>query len=44
MWRFGHQRRYATFFDVRYAHILDLRTGWPVADAPHSVTAIVATV
>jgi FAD:protein FMN transferase len=24
---------------VRYGHVLDARTGWPVQDAPRSVTA-----
>jgi thiamine biosynthesis lipoprotein len=27
----------------RLGHILDARTGWPVADAPRSVTVLAAT-
>jgi thiamine biosynthesis lipoprotein len=34
----GDSRRYLLKDGVRYGHILDPRTGWPVADAPRSVT------
>ena len=34
----GDSRRYLQKDGVRYGHILDPRTGWPVADSPRSVT------
>ena len=34
----GDSRRFILKDGVRYGHILDPRTGWPVADAPRSVT------
>jgi FAD:protein FMN transferase len=34
----GNTHRYFIIDDVRYGHILDPRTGWPVCDAPLSVT------
>jgi len=34
----GDSRRYLMKDGVRYGHILDPRTGWPVAHAPRSVT------
>jgi thiamine biosynthesis lipoprotein len=34
----GDSRRYLLKEGVRYGHILDPRTGWPVANAPRSVT------
>jgi thiamine biosynthesis lipoprotein len=34
----GDSRRYLLKDGVRYGHILDPRTGWPVAQAPRSVT------
>ncbi|MFA5531437.1 MAG: FAD:protein FMN transferase [Thiohalomonadaceae bacterium] len=34
----GDARRYLIKDGVRYSHILDPRTGWPVPDAPRSVT------
>jgi thiamine biosynthesis lipoprotein len=34
----GDSRRYLLKDGVRYGHILDPRTGWPVAHAPRSVT------
>jgi thiamine biosynthesis lipoprotein len=34
----GDARRYLLKEGVRYGHILDPRTGWPVAGAPRSVT------
>ena len=34
----GDTRRFVTFNGIRYGHILDPRTGWPVAGAPQSVT------
>lgn len=39
----GDARRYLLKNGVRYSHILDPRTGWPVPDAPHSVTVIADT-
>ena len=39
----GDARRYLLRDGVRYGHILDPRTGWPVADAPRSVTVAAAT-
>ncbi|MGW8228796.1 MAG: FAD:protein FMN transferase, partial [Gammaproteobacteria bacterium] len=34
----GDARRYLLKDGIRYSHILDPRSGWPVKDAPHSVT------
>lgn len=34
----GDARRFILAKGNRYGHILDPRTGWPVQDAPHSVT------
>jgi len=34
----GDARRFLLEDGVRYGHILDLRTGWPVRDTPRSVT------
>jgi FAD:protein FMN transferase len=34
----GDTHRYLVRDGVRYGHILDPRTGWPVRDAPRSVT------
>ena len=34
----GDSRRFLLKEGVRYGHILDPRTGWPVANAPRSVT------
>ncbi len=39
----GDARRYLLKDGVRYGHILDPRTGWPVADAPRSVTTVAST-
>jgi thiamine biosynthesis lipoprotein len=39
----GDARRYLLKDGVRYSHILDPRTGWPVADAPRSVTVAAGT-
>ena len=39
----GDVRRYLLKDGVRYSHILDPRTGWPVRDAPHSVTVVAGT-
>lgn len=36
----GDARRYLLKDGVRYGHILDPRTGWPVAGAPRSVTVV----
>jgi thiamine biosynthesis lipoprotein len=34
----GDSRRFLMKNGIRYGHILDPRTGWPVRDAPRSVT------
>jgi len=34
----GDSHRFLLKDSIRYGHILDPRTGWPVADAPRSVT------
>jgi thiamine biosynthesis lipoprotein len=34
----GDSRRFLLKDGIRYGHVLDPRTGWPVADAPRSVT------
>ena len=39
----GDARRYLLKDGVRYSHILDPRTGWPVKDPPRSVTVAAAT-
>lgn len=39
----GDARRYLLKDGVRYGHILDPLTGWPVADAPRSVTVAADT-
>jgi thiamine biosynthesis lipoprotein len=39
----GDARRYVRWRGKRLGHILDPRTGWPVADAPRSVTVLAAT-
>ncbi|KAA1175712.1 FAD:protein FMN transferase [Marinobacter salinexigens] len=39
----GDSRRYLVKDGVRYGHILDPRTGWPVPEAPHSVTVAAPT-
>jgi len=39
----GDTRRYLCSNGVRYSHILDLRTGWPVPEAPRSVTVVAGT-
>jgi thiamine biosynthesis lipoprotein len=39
----GDARRYLFKSGVRYSHILDPRTGWPVPDPPRSVTVAAAT-
>jgi len=36
----GDARRFLLKDGVRYSHVLDPRTGWPVRDAPRSVTAL----
>ena len=36
----GDARRYLLKNGVRYSHILDPRSGWPVKDAPRSVTVL----
>jgi thiamine biosynthesis lipoprotein len=39
----GDTRRYVLRDGKRYSHILDARTGWPVENAPHSVTVTADT-
>ncbi len=39
----GDARRYLLHEGVRYGHVLDPRTGWPVQGAPRSVTVAAAT-
>ena len=36
----GDARRYLLKDGIRYSHILDPHTGWPVPGAPHSVTVV----
>lgn len=39
----GDARRFVRWQGKRLGHILDPRTGWPVEDAPRSVTVVAAT-
>ena len=39
----GDTKRFLLRDGVRYSHILDVRTGWPVVDVPHSVTVAAAS-
>lgn len=39
----GDSRRVLVREGIRYGHILDPRTGWPVEDAPRSVTVVAST-
>ncbi|MCW9013250.1 MAG: FAD:protein FMN transferase [Gammaproteobacteria bacterium] len=39
----GDARRYLLKDGIRYSHILDPTTGWPVPDAPRSVTVVANT-
>lgn len=39
----GDARRFLVSDGVRYGHLLDPRTGWPVPDTPHSVTVAADT-
>jgi len=39
----GDTRRFLLRDGVRYSHILDVRTGWPVRDVPRSVTVAAAS-
>ena len=39
----GDARRFLLKDGVRYCHILDPTTGWPVVDAPHSITVAADT-
>jgi thiamine biosynthesis lipoprotein len=39
----GDARRFVLKDGVRYSHILDARTGWPVRDAPRSITVLANT-
>jgi thiamine biosynthesis lipoprotein len=39
----GNSHRYLERDGVRYSHILDARTGWPVTDAPQSITVQAST-
>ena len=39
----GNTRRFLVHDGVRYSHILDPTTGWPVMDAPHAITVAADT-
>jgi thiamine biosynthesis lipoprotein len=39
----GDSRRFVVRDGHRYSHILDARTGWPVRNAPHSITVAADT-
>lgn len=39
----GDSHRYVRHRGVRYGHVLNPQTGWPIADAPRSVTVHAAT-
>lgn len=39
----GDTRRFLLRDGVRYSHILNPLTGWPVRDAPHSITVLAGT-
>lgn len=39
----GDQKRFLEKDGQRYCHILDPRTGWPVSNAPHSITTLAPT-
>jgi thiamine biosynthesis lipoprotein len=39
----GDARRFLLRGGIRYSHILDPATGWPVGDAPHSITVAADT-
>lgn len=39
----GDARRYLVANNKRYGHVLDPKTGWPVADAPRSITVAADT-
>ena len=39
----GDTHRYLLRDGIRYSHILDVRTGWPVPDAPASITVAAGT-
>lgn len=39
----GDSRRFVVHQGRRYSHIIDARTGWPVPDAPHSITVAADT-
>jgi len=39
----GDTRRFLCKDGVRYSHILDPTTGWPVPDAPRSITIVAST-
>jgi FAD:protein FMN transferase len=39
----GDARRFLLKDGIRYGHILNPRTGWPIADAPHSITVAAET-
>ncbi|KGJ92810.1 FAD:protein FMN transferase [Colwellia psychrerythraea] len=36
----GDSRRYLMKDGVRYGHVLNAKTGWPIIDAPRSITAV----
>ena len=36
----GDAHRYLLKNDVRYSHVINPKTGWPVSDAPHTVSVV----
>ncbi|WP_232824683.1 FAD:protein FMN transferase [Algibacillus agarilyticus] len=38
----GDARRYLLHNHIRYSHILNPKTGWPITNAPHSITVATA--
>lgn len=39
----GDSKRYLLKDGVRYSHILNPKTGWPITKAPHSITVVAST-
>ena len=39
----GDSKRYLLKDGIRYSHILNPKTGWPVTQAPHSITVVSST-
>ena len=36
----GDARRFLVKANVRYGHVLNAKTGWPIVDAPRSITTV----